>query len=305
MIDKKEIGKNLVFGHWMYYLKNGGGIHGKIKNWKPGDDHREPAFAPIFEQEVETSESVFDIGANLGYYALMAARHGCRVFAIEPDPRNVELLDRAVERNGYGDLIDVHPMAISDKFGPLDFHLADATNLSSMQKTQHATEKIKVPAMSLSMFHSRLRAKKQVGFGHTFIRMDIEGHEVEALKGMYSLFRHPFPCKIFMEVHPQFYSEEHSLEAVLKKILSFGFTTKYVISAGVPHPRMFTDMGYEPRIVYDCGRFARGVYDDFLDRDMLKVTCHQHREYFDDRMRARSGEEYTDKIVRAVLLERG
>ena len=137
-----------------------------------------------------------------------------------------------------------------------------------------------------------------------FVLVDIEGHEVEALQGMYTLFRHSFPCKVFMEVHPQYYSKKHDLEPVLKKVLSFGFTTKYVISAGVSHPQKFMTMSYEPRAVYDCGRFDRGVYDDFRDGDMLEVACHQYREYFDDRMRERSGEEYTDKIVRSILLER-
>ena len=303
-LSRDEIGKNRVFGHWMYYLKDGGGIHGKIKNWKEGDDHREPAFAPIFDQEVEGSDIVFDIGANIGYNAFMAAKHGCRVYAIEPDPRNVYLLERGVKRNEYEDLISIHEIGISDKTGPANFHLAKATNLSSMTMTKHTNEVVYIDTMSLSMFSSRRRL---IGSGKTpkvFIRMDIEGHEVEALKGMYALLSRSFPCKIFMELHPQFYGEGHELEPVLKKVLGFGFKTKYVISAAVAQPDQFKRLGYYPHKVYDCGRFERGVYSDIKDGNMIELCCKPHRQEFDYNMIKRSGETYSDKIVRSVLLER-
>lgn len=32
----------------------------------------------------------YDVGAHIGFYALLAARIGCRVYAFEPDPLNVE-----------------------------------------------------------------------------------------------------------------------------------------------------------------------------------------------------------------------
>jgi FkbM family methyltransferase len=303
-IDKNEIGKNKVFGLWMYYLKTGGGIHGKIKNWKDGDPHREPAFAPIFEQEVADSEVLFDIGANIGYYSLMAARCDVRVYALEPDPRNAHLLSRAVKANGFENLISVHDVAVSDKRRTADFYLSKATNLSAMTETEHTSQTVKVQTMSLSMFSSRKRLIGPTKSPKAFIRMDIEGHEVEALRGMYSLFAWKFPCKIFMEVHPQFYSEDHDLEPVLRKVLSFGFSTKVVISAAVACPDLFRQRGYLPDSVYDCGRFERGVYYGMKDEDMIEFSCKKHRQDFDFNMFQRSGETHSDKIVRSVLLER-
>lgn len=48
-----------------------------------------------------TPDAVFyDLGANVGYFTLLAARRGCRVVAVEPLPRNLGLLRRHLELNG-------------------------------------------------------------------------------------------------------------------------------------------------------------------------------------------------------------
>ena len=33
-----------------------------------------------------------DIGANIGAFSLLAAKHGCKVYAVEPEPKNLEAL---------------------------------------------------------------------------------------------------------------------------------------------------------------------------------------------------------------------
>lgn len=303
-IDKREIKKNRILGNWIYYLNNGGGIHGKIKNWKDGDPEREPAFAHVFRQEVEKGMILFDIGANLGYYSFVAAQimeSDGRIFAFEPDPRNAALLRKGVRRNEYENIIEASVLAVSNRpRKTADFHLSHATNLSSMEKTEHTDKVVNVQTTTLSKF----AWDKRIVDGNVFIRMDIEGHEVEALEGAITFLKKGFPCKIFMEVHPQFYSEEHSLEKILVRILKLDFTTKYVISAAVSKPDKFLRLGYTPTMVFDCGRFERGLYDNVIDKDMLELACHEHRQEFSPEMVRKSGEWFTDKIVRSVLLER-
>jgi len=58
---------------------------------------------------------LWDIGANVGLYSCYAAkRRGCRVFAFEPSPFNLELLARNIFLNDLTDQITVVPLPLSD-----------------------------------------------------------------------------------------------------------------------------------------------------------------------------------------------
>jgi FkbM family methyltransferase len=68
---------------------------------------RDPFYSPPPEvdRRLGGDPSVLDLGGNLGFFGLlMLGRYPrARVISFEPDPANVELLRRNIERNGYGD----------------------------------------------------------------------------------------------------------------------------------------------------------------------------------------------------------
>lgn len=53
-----------------------------------------------------------DIGANVGYYALLAATRGAEVHAVEPNSRNLWLLDKNAKDNGV--MINIWPYVLAD-----------------------------------------------------------------------------------------------------------------------------------------------------------------------------------------------
>jgi hypothetical protein len=58
----------------------------------------------LFKRLVKKGMVVVDIGANIGYYTLLAAHlvgDKGKVFAFEPDPNNYDLLCKNIEVNGY------------------------------------------------------------------------------------------------------------------------------------------------------------------------------------------------------------
>jgi FkbM family methyltransferase len=288
-----------VGNNQMYLLHKGKGIHAKLRGWKPGHQDREPAFMWVFRKEVKPGMIVYDIGANVGYQTLIAAEilNGTgHVYALEPDPRNAKLLRMSVKKNGYKN-VSVRECAISNEICELDFHLSDATNLSSVQKTKHSRDVVKVRAITLDSI-----VKENVGQPldnlpkPQFIKMDVEGHEVEVLDGGMHLFNENFPCKILIEVHPIFYSDTHSLGLQFIRLFNLGFTTKYVISAAVARPDLM--QRWEPIKIFKAGQYERGIYVDIPDADVLKLACHSHQQ-------AVPNGEISNKIVRAIMLERG
>jgi FkbM family methyltransferase len=59
---------------------------------------------------------VIDIGANIGCYSLLAARHAARVLACEPYPENLSLLRENVALNNANN-VEIIPYAIASRAG--------------------------------------------------------------------------------------------------------------------------------------------------------------------------------------------
>ena len=63
-----------------------------IGHWLAAYGSREPDNLRILAEIVPPSAVIVDLGANIGYYALVESKllsQGGRIHAIEPDPRNV------------------------------------------------------------------------------------------------------------------------------------------------------------------------------------------------------------------------
>ena len=68
------------------------------------DGIREPYITEVTKRELKQGQTVVDIGANIGYYALLEARQvgpTGRVYAIEPVPENFATLNKNVRLNQY------------------------------------------------------------------------------------------------------------------------------------------------------------------------------------------------------------
>jgi FkbM family methyltransferase len=73
------------------------------------DRHLKAAF-----DEVPAGSLVVDVGANLGWFTVYAAKRGCRVVAFEPCQAVLELLDKNIALNQVEDLVRVERLALYD-----------------------------------------------------------------------------------------------------------------------------------------------------------------------------------------------
>src|ERR1700677_2127501 len=73
----------------------------------------------LFGSLVKTGDVVFDVGANVGYYTLLAATlvgPSGTVHSFEPSPRNASILRKHVSFNRLAN-VEFHESAVSDKDG--------------------------------------------------------------------------------------------------------------------------------------------------------------------------------------------
>jgi FkbM family methyltransferase len=88
---------------------------------------KEPETVAWIEQNLRPDDVLFDIGANVGAYSLVAAsiRPGCRVFAFEPSFSTFASLSRNIHLNGLAGRVVPLQIALSDRTGMIEFQYRD------------------------------------------------------------------------------------------------------------------------------------------------------------------------------------
>ena len=286
MIEKQ------IHNYKMYLDTSAAGIQNWLSGWQKGTKDREPGFEYLLRQEVKPGMTCVELGANVGYLTFMMWKNlegKGKVYAIEPDPRNYKMLSKSVKLNNAEGQVMTYPYAVDNKNGNVKFYLGTATNLSSIRPTKNTTNKtVDVETITLTSFMK----DKEVP---NFIKMDIEGHEVEALESGLKLFNKQFPCKILMEVHPQFLDGKR-FEKIIRRYIELGFNYKFVISAGIARPDLFVEKGYEPIKVFPGG-WARGLYNNISNDDAILFSCYPHKQDCGNKGKS-------PKICRSVMLEK-
>jgi FkbM family methyltransferase len=90
----------------------------------------EPHLSPVFEYYCRPGMTVLDIGANIGYYSLLASRlagPAGRVLAFEPNSENCRLLLLSAAMNG-ADNLELLPVGLDERRGWSYFSTALGTN---------------------------------------------------------------------------------------------------------------------------------------------------------------------------------
>ena len=275
-INSTDLIKKTVGNHEMLLDKKDQGISRVlIKKSNSRKWPREPEFMDIITEELTEGMVAFDLGANIGYITLIMADkvgESGHVYAVEPDPRNFAILQKNIQLNNYSERISTYQQAISNKNGTCRFFLSSSSNLGSLHATNNTEEAIDVKVQTGDTFFSdKLHPD--------FIKMDIEGAEVEAIEGMLKILeKKRGVVKILMEIHPMYYNPEDSFKQQLIKLFEIGFKVKYLITAGVPRPFFFASRGYEPCKVYNSGHWTRGIYSGISNEDVLESVRNLHTE---------------------------
>ena len=204
---------------------------------------REKESTEIFKEELEKSMTVIDIGSNIGYYTFIAAEkvgESGKIKALEPNPDNFNRLMKNIKLNGYD-------------------------NIECINKAAGPCKKTATITQSYAPNRNRILEKGEDGFSidvepvdslaadidPDMIRMDVEGYEVEILKGIENILETE-SLKLFLELHPEKMERLYSgsIDEVWEKLSEKDFIIKYLIR----HPpkaklRYFFQRQHAPRKV--------------------------------------------------------
>ena len=117
-----------------------------------------------------------DIGAHVGYYSCYLSPRVRRVYAFEPDPRNIPSLRFNALMAGN---IEVIEAAVSSHDGTAALRVGKGPEVSSLQAAGAGETSIGVNVMTVDTF-----VAARPGVDVALIKTDVEGHDLEVLRGM-------------------------------------------------------------------------------------------------------------------------
>ncbi len=184
-----------------------------------------------WESFVIADAVVADIGANAGYYSLVASAkaYAGSVFSFEPDQRSVRQLKENIHLNK---ITNIHPieLAISSVTSEFPLYLAGSENtgMTGLRKPDTftgSTESVQVIYLDEWVL---LLGVERIDL----IKMDIEGSEMEALKGMKEVLQ-SFRPVLFVEICQELLSRfDARVEDIYTFLEGFSYQAYQIIA---PH----------------------------------------------------------------------
>lgn len=163
-----------------------------IKSYFLYKKHFEDAYAKLIKKYplLFAGGNILDIGANIGYTSYVfskALTSPHKVFAFEPEARNVKILQQTAKSYHFSKSLVIEAAAVGEKEGKIEIwqnegHHADHRILTDEFRKQLSGQfKLqKVPLVTIDDFLNRQPAKLPINF----IKIDVQGYELAVCKGM-------------------------------------------------------------------------------------------------------------------------
>ena len=156
----------------------------------------------LLQKLLKPGDVFIDVGANLGLHTIAAARamHGRgRIVAFEPYEPTKRLLEKSVWMNGFSGMVEIHQAAVSSRAGHHRLFLGVTSghhSLFPLSVPSGTKERpVDVPLVTLDGI---LAANSVVNL----IKIDVEGAELEVLKGAESVITRNDEIALIVEFGP-------------------------------------------------------------------------------------------------------
>jgi len=167
-----------------------------------------------------------DIGANVGYYSFLLHDNFNSIFAIEPHPKNVQLIQKVKEKYGYHK-VNILSKAVSNKDGETRLYLGSHRGGHSLlnifpyspQEHRHIIRRLKTTSLTVCVI--TLNTLLQTVESVDLVKVDVEGAEWKVLEGANEVM-HKIKSWL-IELHDL--TRKTELQNLMK---SFGYKLKWV-----------------------------------------------------------------------------
>jgi|GEM_PF-906460 len=193
------------------------------------DGYWEQWITNVFRQLMRPGMQVLDIGANIGWYSLLAADligPTGRLTSFEANPVMAEIVYRNLMVNGFLDRAKVEAKAVYSESKVLEFQVYEHyMGSSSLFATSESAASFKDTLKTLQVDAVSLDDFLPAGSKIDFIKVDAEGAEPYILKGGARLLSENRHVQIMMEFAPSLIASSYgSIELFYREIAALGFS---------------------------------------------------------------------------------
>jgi FkbM family methyltransferase len=219
-------------------------ISGPVEEFRVKKMGGETEYTKRILREINRDDIVYDIGSCVGMVAIPAMLIGAEVVCFEPDPSIRKRLENNLKLNNLDDGPMIIEWAVTDDQGEIELYSEGINGVSPSLVMTKKRKSITVPADSID--NALAQGSLPVP---TIIKMDIEGAEGPATKGMVKLLSSEnAPRLLFLELHP---SNLHLLgydeSEYIQLIESFGYGLVYKIERFQQIHTIFKKMSTEKK----------------------------------------------------------
>lgn len=167
------------------------------------NDDWEPSETGFFISRLREGDTVLDIGANIGWFTLVAAKHigsTGTIYSFEPRPETAKMLAKTIAMNRLNSIVRFYEYALSDFNGELLINWGSNTdNPGGSFVTRNASYQ------QTGLVTARVRAARLddilPDIAPNLIKIDVEGAEPLVFSGAVNALRRRKPV-ILSELHP-------------------------------------------------------------------------------------------------------
>lgn len=226
--------------------------------WLIANGTWEEAISAIVQRALRPGMTVVDVGANVGWYTLLAAKAvgpKGRVIAFEPDPEIAEMLRDNVELNGYDERVRVIVAAAADRTGTERFHATrkhrgNGSLVPELNQLGDASAEIETIDVAVTTIDAEGIDRIDV------LKVDAEGSEARVFRGARATLERSRHLTAIVEFWPIFFTRAgEDPAAFIHERLREGFRLHQIDKQRAKVVRA------QPRDV-----LARGVYELVLRR---------------------------------------
>ncbi|GHU18728.1 hypothetical protein FACS189472_07470 [Alphaproteobacteria bacterium] len=191
----------------------------------------EPHVTDYLVKNVKQSDTIIEIGANIGYYTTLLAKlvsKNGKVYSYEANKEVYDLACLSLKMNDLSDIATIKNVAICDKKGMVDFvciepdvNSGGAVNIGmshilAEKRLLHGAKIMAVEAVSLDEDLPNLE-------NVDWLRMDIEGSEILALQGAKRIINSSPNLTIVMEWAPNAMKKYGNVSKLIDDMHGYGF----------------------------------------------------------------------------------
>ncbi len=146
----------------------------------------EPFEGELFRQLLRPGDRCLDIGANIGYFSVLAAEcvgEEGEVFSFEPEPANAALLRENIALNGLQDRCYIEELALADSSGEASLYLSDDNFGDHQLQADTARQQVTIKLLPGDDFFRSHPGPARL------VKIDTQGSEHRVVRGLLQYLR--------------------------------------------------------------------------------------------------------------------